>query len=162
MTPVYDNEGNVKIWTNRSSTGVARQSKEPMEIGTPVKWAYGGIVRGPQSAIIGEAGDEAVIPLEGKNRKFGLDLLKQIIPKYFPDLFFMQQGGVVSTGPGGGTSLQVGEDTTSSSILTNLIKFKDNTYNQFEQLLGEFSLDQEDLEINSDAVSYTHLTLPTN
>jgi len=51
---------------------------------------------GPTSAIIGENGAEAVIPLEGSNRKYGQAILQNIIPKYFPDLSFMQAGGIVS------------------------------------------------------------------
>jgi len=65
--------------------------------------AQGGIIglqsgtemtKGPQMAMIGEAGAEAVVPLEGANKKYGRNILQQIIPKYFPDLAFMQQGSI--------------------------------------------------------------------
>lgn len=57
------------------------------------------IVDSPQSAIIGEDGAEAVVPLEGANRKYGKSILQSIIPKFFPDLKFMQTGGVIGTPP---------------------------------------------------------------
>jgi TP901 family phage tail tape measure protein len=51
--------------------------------------------KGPQFSMIGEAGPEAVIPLSGKNKKRGEEILKQIIPQYFPNLKMMQTGGVI-------------------------------------------------------------------
>lgn len=64
------------------------------------KWNGGrpggaGILRGPKMVLAGEAGDEAFIPLQGINKKYGSDLLKYIIPRYFPEL---QQGGVFRSG----------------------------------------------------------------
>lgn len=63
------------------------------------------MTKGATAAIIGEAGTEAVIPLEGGNKKYGERILKYILPKYFPDLKMMQAGGVVGsptpTGIGG-------------------------------------------------------------
>jgi len=50
----------------------------------------------PIQALIGENGAEAVVPLEGANRKYGKQILEKIIPKYFPDLTPMQTGGVAS------------------------------------------------------------------
>lgn len=51
--------------------------------------------KGPQFAMIGEAGAEAVVPLEGANRDNGLAILSKIIPKYFPELsgIPVMQGG---------------------------------------------------------------------
>ena len=57
-----------------------------------------GITRGPQLALIGEAGADAVIPLEGKNRKFGENILKYIIPEYYPNLLKLQGGGLFGGG----------------------------------------------------------------
>jgi len=54
----------------------------------------GAILKGPTQVLAGEAGDEAFIPLEGANRKHGLDILQSIIPKYFPELA-MKEGGVI-------------------------------------------------------------------
>jgi len=56
--------------------------------------------RGPMMGMIGEKGPEAVVPLAGANRKYGAEILEQIIPKYFPDMMRFQAGGVV----GGGTT----------------------------------------------------------
>jgi TP901 family phage tail tape measure protein len=67
-----------------------------------VPFAAKGILqtRGAQHAIIGEAGAEAVVPLEGANRKHGKAILSHILPKYFPDLAFMQSGGISSGSTG--------------------------------------------------------------
>jgi TP901 family phage tail tape measure protein len=54
--------------------------------------------RGPMSAIIGEDGAEAVIPLEGSNRKYGASILSYIIPRYFSDLQFLNRGSYPSIG----------------------------------------------------------------
>ena len=62
----------------------------------PIFMQKGSITSSPQMAMIGEAGAEAVVPLEGANRKYGKSILEKIIPQYFPDLAFMQAGGVAS------------------------------------------------------------------
>jgi TP901 family phage tail tape measure protein len=71
-------------------------------IGQPTPFATGGIVglasgitktKGPTFAMIGEAGAEAVIPLEGGNKKYGRSILNEIIPKYFPEMT-RQMGGI--------------------------------------------------------------------
>lgn len=60
-------------------------------------WATGGIAglakgisttKGPQLSMIGEAGAEAVVPLEGSNKKYGAAILKEIIPNYFPEMAY--------------------------------------------------------------------------
>lgn len=51
--------------------------------------------KGPMVAMIGEAGAEAVIPLEGANKKYGKDILMEIIPKYFPEMT-RQTGGIIN------------------------------------------------------------------
>ena len=56
------------------------------------------IVKSPVTALIGEAGPEAVIPLSGRNKRYGERLLKFIIPRYFPNLHF-QYGGMVGERP---------------------------------------------------------------
>jgi len=48
-------------------------------------------------AIIGEAGAEAVVPLEGANRRYGESILQSIIPRYFPDMARAQSGGIFGT-----------------------------------------------------------------
>jgi len=102
------------------------------------KGAY--ITKGPQQAIIGENGAEAVIPLEGKNKKYGESILQQILPKYFGGVG-MQTGGIV----GGGT----GElPTTGFSEILKL--FAETTKQQLDKLISEFTFDQEDLEIDAD------------
>lgn len=57
--------------------------------------------RGPTPAIIGENGAEAVVPLQGINRRNGLEILKRIIPEYFPELTPMEAGSIVSSSYGG-------------------------------------------------------------
>jgi len=55
----------------------------------------GGVFNRPTPGIFGEAGAEALIPLEGKNKKFGESILTEIIPKYYPNLLHMaQEGGI--------------------------------------------------------------------
>lgn len=59
------------------------------------------IVRGPQPAIIGERGAEAVVPLEGVNRKYGQQILQSILPRYFPEMTMYNPigtgGGITDT-----------------------------------------------------------------
>jgi len=58
----------------------------------------GFITRGPQLAVIGEAGSEAVVPLEGPNRRFGKQILEYILPRYYPELTTQAQaGGIFGT-----------------------------------------------------------------
>ena len=45
--------------------------------------------------MVGEKGPEAIIPLVGANKKYGEQILKYIIPKYFSDMAF-QTGGIFS------------------------------------------------------------------
>lgn len=80
--------------------------------------AKGGITTSPQQAIIGEDGAEAVIPLEGSNRKYGKNILQQIIPRYFPDLAMMAEGGVVGIGDNGETGLN--KSTLFDDMLSTL------------------------------------------
>ena len=54
--------------------------------------------KGPMLAMIGEAGPEAVVPLQGKNKKFGERILNYIIPKYYPDIM-LQRGGIFDVPP---------------------------------------------------------------
>jgi len=99
--------------------------------------------KGAQLAMIGEAGAEAVVPLEGANKKYGRNILQNIIPKYFPDLAFMQEGGVVG-GPATGIFSKF-ED-----FLTILRDFALSNKSQLDSLLAEFSSTEEDLEIDAD------------
>lgn len=83
------------------------------------KWATGGIAgaakgmfaKGPQLSVIGEAGKEAVIPLEGVNRKYGRELLEYILPKYYPDLVALQAGGIMG---GNSRTISYGGDTNEN------------------------------------------------
>jgi TP901 family phage tail tape measure protein len=65
-------------------------------VGDKVSALQRGIQRttGPQLAMIGERGAEAVVPLEGINKKYGRNILSKIIPKHFPELSVpaMQRG----------------------------------------------------------------------
>jgi len=58
--------------------------------------AKGGIATKPTFGMFGEAGAEALIPLEGHNKKYGLSILESIIPKYYGELM-QQRGGVYGT-----------------------------------------------------------------
>ena len=75
-------------------------TKYPPEV--VISWAghkKGTITKGPELSMIGEAGAEAVIPLEGSNKKYGKTLMQHILPKYFPDMVgFRQQGGIIGGG----------------------------------------------------------------
>ena len=71
----------------------------------------GGIVRGPQQAIIGENGAEAVVPLEGKNKKYGAQILQKILP-----MFGMQEGGIVGE-PITPTPIDIGEQPITLSLI---------------------------------------------
>jgi hypothetical protein len=87
--------------------------------------------KGPQHAVIGEAGAEAVVPLEGANRKYGKSILQQILPKYFPDLAMMQAGGVAgalstdTTIRQGGKQINITVSTDASELNSAIITFKD-------------------------------------
>jgi len=104
--------------------------------------------RGTQLTTIGEAGAEAVIPLEGKNKKYGESILSYILPKYFG--MGMERGGVV----GSGDEISIGESTIASQvpidILSTLKSFKESVTSQLNNLLAEFSIGQEDLEIDAE------------
>ena len=72
------------------------------------KWKFpefqrGGIAKSPTLGMFGEAGAEALIPLEGANKKFGRKMLESIIPDYYPELL-QQTGGIF------------GGNTTTSNI----------------------------------------------
>jgi len=58
--------------------------------------AKGGIFKSPSLGMFGEAGAEAIIPLEGSNKKFGANLLSAIIPEYYPEM--MNAGGAIYGG----------------------------------------------------------------
>jgi len=96
-------------------------------VGDIVSWATGGIANalklvpgfakgiavtsGPTMAMIGENGPEAVVPLVN-NRDNGMEILKTIIPRYFPELYRdlnwgpqMLAGGSVP-GHAGGTTIK--------------------------------------------------------
>ena len=58
----------------------------------------GGIYNKPTMGVFGEKGAEALIPLEGKNRKYGREILSQILPSYYPELLGFQTGGIFTGG----------------------------------------------------------------
>ena len=56
-------------------------------------------MKGPEIAMLGEAGKEAVIPLQGTNKRYGEEILRSILPRYFPDMIsYRQQGGIIGGG----------------------------------------------------------------
>jgi TP901 family phage tail tape measure protein len=73
-------------------------------------YATGGIFNKPTLGVFGEAGAEAIIPLEGSNKKQGAKILNEIMPSFYPELMH-QQGGVF-----GGTPSNYGSTDNSSSI----------------------------------------------
>lgn len=89
-------------FTNAISSGWDAVSNWFGFSGGAIVKAASGITRtsGPTAAIIGEAGAEAVVPLEGANRINGLSILQDIIPKHFPELTStpMQTGAIVQGG----------------------------------------------------------------
>jgi TP901 family phage tail tape measure protein len=76
----------------------------------------GMITKGPQVSLIGEAGAEAVVPLEGVNKKYGKKLLAQILPRYFPEFGVHQYGAIV--GGGGNTSNNYNESYSINGPIT--------------------------------------------
>jgi len=66
-------------------------------------FARGGIAKGATLGVFGEAGAEALIPLEGANRKFGRNILETVLTEYYPEMLH-QTGGIF----GGGASSSVG------------------------------------------------------
>jgi len=67
----------------------------------------------PTMGVFGEAGAEALVPLEGKNKKFGRQILETIIPNYYPELLGIeaQAGGIFNTSyTGGSTISEIYED----------------------------------------------------
>lgn len=61
----------------------------------------GFITKGPQLSMIGEKGAEAVVPLEGANRRFGKNIMQHVLSSYYPDLMKLQHGGIIGAGAGG-------------------------------------------------------------
>jgi TP901 family phage tail tape measure protein len=105
--------GNLATWIKNQLTNILSigdMVKGNVEGFLGFKLAKGGIAglqsgitktKGPMFSMIGEAGAEAVVPLEGSNRKYGLGILKEIIPNYFPELTrvtALQTGGVGGMG----------------------------------------------------------------
>jgi len=98
----------------------------------------GGIVSSPTVGVFGEAGAEALIPLEGRNRKFGMEMIQAIIPQYYPELMH-QTGGVFNTrnvSYGGGDSYSESfsvmgpvyvNATASADDFANQIKYRART-----------------------------------
>lgn len=93
----------------------------------------GGIFSKATAGVFGEAGAEALVPLEGSNRKFGERILQNIIPKYYPDLMF-QGGGIF----GRGTITNTTGDTFSESytITGPITVVSNNPADIYEQLKG--------------------------
>jgi len=83
--------------------------------------ARGGITSGPTPAIIGERGAEAVIPLEGANKKFGKDILDYIIPKYYPELM-KQRGGIAGATYNRNITYTSGPSATENITITGPIQ----------------------------------------
>jgi len=107
--------------------------------------------RGPVNAIIGEAGAEAVVPLEGTNRKYGKSILQKIIPKYFPDVSLMQTGGIIGESSNKDIEkAKLDESTISKDILSIIKGFSENNKSQLAKIINELTINQEDLEIDSD------------
>jgi len=93
---VTSTSGLIKRWDFKNNLNTYLMKKK---VGDYLGWAKGGIVAGPQLSMIGEAGKEAIIPLQGLNKKYGKQILMQILPKYFPDMVsYKQQGGIVGGG----------------------------------------------------------------
>jgi len=59
----------------------------------------GGIFNSPTAGVFGEKGAEALVPLEGTNRKYGENIMKYLLSTHYSNLLGMQKGGVF-----GGTS----------------------------------------------------------
>jgi hypothetical protein len=65
-------------------------------------FAEGGIFNKPQLGLFGEAGAEAIVPLEGANKRYGLEILQKILPMFGKDIYKLlpafQTGGVFDQG----------------------------------------------------------------
>ena len=71
----------------------------------------GTIANKPTLGMFGEKGAEALIPLEGANKKFGRRILEDIIPRYYPELMRLQGGGTF----GGGSTTYTSGDTSNEN-----------------------------------------------
>ena len=98
----------------------------------------GGITRthGPTNALIGEAGAEAVVPLEGANRRFGKQILDEIIPKYFPDILAnnkasLQRGGEVNLPRTSTEYLRNTEESTEIHVHGDINVYNPNNMDEF-------------------------------
>ena len=82
----------------------------------------GGIFSRPTLGIFGEAGPEALIPLGGKNKKFGAKLLEYIIPRYYPNLLrYAQEGGIFGATYNKTITYTTGPSTTEQYNITGPI-----------------------------------------
>lgn len=99
-------------------------------------FSKGGITKRPTFGMFGEDGAEAIIPLE-KNKGFGMRILDEIIPKYYPDLMYAQ-GGVF------GSNKSVSYSTVSDSHDTAF------------QILGPVNVQASNLEEFSKDVKYRY------
>ena len=76
-------------------------------LGTPIRYAEGGIVSSPIVGLIGEAGAEAIVPL--KDRKAGWNVLRKILPLFGIRPF--AEGGIIGAAEG-----STGSETISASF----------------------------------------------
>jgi len=100
---ITDFFGGIAEWYRKSSLHIFNPEDYTGEFenwlsGIKKKKQKGDIVSKPTYALIGEAGPEAIIPLSGKNKKYGESILSHVIPRYFPELT-MQTGGIIGTLP---------------------------------------------------------------
>ena len=101
--------------------------------------------KGPMSAIIGENGAEAVVPLEGINRKYGRRILEEILPKYYPDLIgrklHMQRGGIAGSSRGSipvpTTTIEKTEIVVHGDIIVQNPANYDDFYDELLRRLGK-------------------------
>jgi len=106
----------------------------------PPGFARGLIAKAPTLGIFGEAGAEAIVPLEGSNKKYGFDILKSIIPKYFPSLM-MANGGVTSpsSSPGRLSTSNIEEYNFYGDFNITGVDDAEELYDEFMEKLRERS-----------------------
>ena len=129
-------EGHATIRPDGTIDFSTKTKWKPSEIFQIFGKQKGGIFSKPTMGIFGEAGAEALLPLEGPNKKYGMSILESIIPKYYGDLMH-QQGGIY----GGGRTTTITETNSAENYniygsimlpnVTNASNFTDEVKRRF-------------------------------
>jgi TP901 family phage tail tape measure protein len=136
VTVVYDDEGSPTM----GSIGHIKDGKYVVDAKGAIHGLKRGITetKGPTLAMIGEDGAEAVVPLEGANRKYGEDILGHVLSNYYPDLMKLQKGGVFGGGDTRNITYTSGPSTTDNFNMYGPINL--NGVQNMNALMNEMKL----------------------